>query len=125
MINIIKERTRETITKYYIEFNYKDDPDHGFCFPANRDGTPALDKMCQDGITNYNNCLTDEHLEGPEFTTRTHSYYDPAIGKCSCGREVVLNADYYGATSCECGKWYNLFGQELLDPRYWEEDYNY
>lgn len=47
---------------------------------------------------------------------------NPAVGKCSCGREVILDADYSGAVQCGCGRWYNLFGQELRDPRYWEED---
>jgi hypothetical protein len=47
---------------------------------------------------------------------------NPAIGICSCGRDVVLECDHAGAVRCECGKWYNLFGQELRDPEYWEDD---
>ena len=122
MIKIIKERTRETVTEYDIEFNYEDDPNSGFSFPANRDGTVALDRMYPEGIENYKRCCERTDLIGPEFTTRTYSYTEPAVGKCICGREVVLSSEYYGAVSCECGKWYNLFGQELLDPKYWEED---
>lgn len=125
MLKIIKERTRETVTEYYIEFSYKDDPDSGFSFPANKDGTVALDKMYPEGIANYKMCCTRTDLIGPDFNTRTYTYSDPAIGKCTCGREVVLDSNYYGAVSCECGRWYNLFGQELLDPKYWEEDYDY
>jgi hypothetical protein len=27
-----------------------------------------------------------------------------------------------GACQCEnCGQWYNIFGQELIDPEYWED----
>lgn len=30
-----------------------------------------------------------------------------------------------GACQCpKCGKWYNIFGQALLDPEFWEDDYN-
>ena len=47
---------------------------------------------------------------------------NPALGLCSCGKEVVLESDYNGAVQCECGKWYNVFGQELIDPKYWEDD---
>ena len=125
MIKIIKERTPVKVTEYYIEFKYKDDPEAGFCFPANKDETPALDKMPPEAIANYNSCLTDDRLEGPEFTANTHTYTEPAVGLCSCGKEVVLDADYMGAVRCDCGRWYNLFGQELRDPRYWEEDDDY
>ena len=121
MIKIIKERQPVTVTDYYLEFFYKDDPNAGFCFPANKDGTPAFDKMCQSAVDNYKRCLTDDRLTEEEFTTNTHTYTEPAVGKCSCGREVVLDSDYMGAVRCECGRWYNLFGQELRDPEYWED----
>ena len=122
MIKIIKERTPSTLTEYYIEFFYKDDPDSGFCFPANRDGTPAFDKMPPEAIENYNLCLKDERLAEPEFRKETLSYIEPAVGRCVCGAEVVLDSDYAGAVRCECRRWYNLFGQSLRDPKYWEED---
>lgn len=122
MIKIIKERTPSTITEYYIEFFYKDDPDCGFGFPANRDGTPAFDKMPPEAIENYNLCLKDERLTEPEFRKEVMSYIEPAVGRCVCGAEVVLDSDYAGAVRCECGRWYNIFGQSLRDPKYWEED---
>lgn len=122
MLKIIKERTPVTSTEYRIEFFYKDDPEAGFCFPADGDHTPAFDKMSADAKANYISCLSDDRLTEPEFTVNTHTYVEPAIGECRCGAEVVLDADYMGAVRCECGRWYNLFGQELLDPKYWEED---
>ena len=127
MLTIIKERTRETVTEYSIEFRYKDDPNVGFGFPATSDGTIDLDVMSEAAEPNYEKCLTDVRLSGPNFTTRTYSYVDPAVGKCTCEREVVLDEqhNYLGAVKCDCGRWYNLFGQELVDPKYWEEDYDY
>ena len=122
MLKILKERMPETITEYFIEFFYKDDPDAGFCFPANRDNTPALDKMPPDAVKNYYSCLTDIRLTGAEFRKITRAFVNPAIGRCSCGKEVVLDGGYEGATQCECGKWYNLFGQSLIDPKYWYRD---
>lgn len=121
MMKIIKERTPITKTEFYIDFNYKDDPNAGYCFPANPDGTPALDKMCPEAVVNYESCLTDNRLTEVEFRKETHTYTEPAVGKCSCGNEVVLDSDYMGAVQCECGRWYNLFGQSLKDPKYWEE----
>lgn len=125
MIKIIKERTPVTVTECYIEFKYKDDPAAGFCFPAVAPGVPKFSSMTPEAIANYKACLTDDRLTEAEFTTTTHTYMEPAIGKCICGAEVVLDSDYAGAVRCNCSKWYNLFGQELLDPKYWEEDDEY
>jgi hypothetical protein len=122
MLKIIKERTPETITEYYLEFYYKDDPDAGFCFPAKANGEINLDKMCPEAIENYRQCLMDGRLTEPELVVDKRTYMNPAVGKCICGVEVVLDSDYAGAVRCECGRWYNLFGQELRDPKYWEED---
>jgi hypothetical protein len=123
MIKIIKERTPVTITEYYIEYSYKDDPDSGFRFPATKSGAPDFDRMPPEARANYEACLTDERLLEPEFTIDKHTYTEPAVGLCTCGREVELVSDYMGATSCDCGRWYNVFGQELRDPKYWEEEY--
>lgn len=125
MLKIIKERTPETIIDYTIEYSYKDDPEAGFWFPALKNGEPDFDAMCPEMRANYESCLTDDRLTEPEFKVNKRTYINPAIGECSCGREVVLDVDYNGAVMCDCGKWYNLFGQELRDPEYWEEDYEY
>ena len=126
MLKIIKERTPETIKEYYINFWYKDDPNAGFCFPATSTGEPEFSSMSPEAIANYKACLTDERLAEAEFEPREYTYINPAVGLCTCGKEVVLEGSYEGATQCECGRWYNLFGQSLIDPKYWyrdEDDY--
>ena len=123
MITIIKERTPVTITEYYIEYFYKDAPESGFIFPATKDGEPDFDRMPPEARKNYEACLTDESFLEPEFTIDKRTYTEPAVGLCTCGREVELASDYTGAVQCECGRWYNVFGQELRDPKYWEEEY--
>ena len=125
MIKIIKEREPVTIKEYFIEFKYKDDPDAGFCFPAFSNGDPDLDHMTSEALANYESCFKDDRLEGPEFTKNEFTYMEPAVGKCICGSLVTLDSDYQGAVRCECGRWYNLFGQSLKDPKYWEEDEYY
>ena len=122
MIEIIKERMPQTIVERFIEFWYKDDPEAGFCFSADAPGVPTFSSMTQEAIANYNRCLTDERLTEAKFVEHAHVYIEPAIGKCSCGAEVILDSDYMGATQCECGRWYNLFGQSLIDPKYWYRD---
>ena len=126
MLKIIKERTPETIIDRYIEFLYKDDKNAGFMFPALPNGEPDFEHMPPEAKANYEKCLTDDRLEAPEFIENKDTYMSPAIGECSCGRDVILDSDYQGAVRCECGRWYNLFGQSLIDPKYWytdEDDY--
>lgn len=122
MLKIIKERMPETIKEYYIEFKYKDDPEAGFCFPATPCGKPDFARMAPEAKANYEACLTDERLTEAEFEPREYTYINPAVGECICGKEVVLEGGYEGATQCECGRWYNLFGQSLIDPKYWYRD---
>lgn len=122
MLKIIKERQPVTIKEYYIEFHYKDDPNAGFCFPAYPNGDPDFSSMTSEAQANYEACLKDERLTEAEFTKTEHTYMEPAEGRCICGNRVTLDADYMGAVRCECGRWYNLFGQSLRDPKYWEED---
>lgn len=125
MIKIIKQREPETIIDRYIEFTYKDDPEAGFVFPALPNGEPDFANMPDAAQTNYMNCLNDDRLEGPEFKVEKREYMNPAVGECICGREVILDAGYGDAIMCDCGKWYNLYGQELLPPEYWEDDNEY
>lgn len=122
MIKIIKERTPEEIVDRYIEFLYKDDPNAGFMFPALPNGDPDFIHMTADARNNYKSCLTDERLTKPEFKVDRINFMHPAVGQCICGREVILDCGYEGAVRCKCGRWYNLFGQSLRDPKYWEED---
>ena len=122
MLKIIKERTPVKFKDYRIEFRYKDDPEAGFSFPATPYGDPDWSKMGSEMLANYEACLTDKRLTEGEFETHTWTYVEPALGLCSCGREVVLDCGHSDAIQCECGRWYNLFGQSLIDPKYWYED---
>ena len=128
-MKIIKERMPETIIDRYIEYTYKDDPHAGFVFPALPNGEPDFEHMPKEAILNYNSCLDNDKLNGPKLRVDKRTYINPAVGKCSCGAEVILDVRYdgtVGAVMCDnCGKWYNLFGQELRDPEYWEQDEEY
>lgn len=122
MIKIIRERKPVKFRDYRIEFRYKDDPEAGFSFPATCHGDPDFSQMGSEMLANYEACLTDKRLTEGEFETHEWTYIEPALGLCSCGKEVVLDCDHSGAVPCECGRWYNLFGQSLIDPKYWYED---
>ncbi len=125
MIKIIKERTRTTETEFYINFDCKVDKSWGFVFPANYDESPAFDKMSDEAKQNYFECEANQDKFEKWFEKRDIVIVEPAIGECTCGKPVSLDEDfaYMGAVKCEhCGRWYNIFGQSLVDPEYWEDD---
>lgn len=124
MLEIIKERTVRTKKSYWINFDCKDDHSCGFIFPANSDGIPALDKMPEEAKINYYACEASVDKFDRWFEEREYQVADYAVGKCKCGAEVELfDGAWMGAVQCEkCGKWYNIYGQELVDPEYWEDD---
>lgn len=92
----------------------------GFSFPCKADGTPDEKAEHYDcWIKNFHMCLEHpEKYEDQGVVPLQWSYMEPALAKCSCGREIHLN----GNSMCGCGQWYNQWGQALLDPQYWGED---
>lgn len=70
---------------------------------------------------NYLMCK-EKYGEG-EVVKYQWDYFDPAIAECACGKQIALENEYLGACQCpKCGQWYNLFGQELVDPEYWNDE---
>lgn len=122
MLKDIKPRERITEDLYEIRF-FKDE-DGGFAFPCDKDGN--LFPMTEAARKNYVWCMANPERFRYCWNKKHHyqyTYTQEAIGKCECGAVVTLRNQYLGACECEnCGRWYNLFGQELKDPKYWEED---
>ena len=102
---------------------YMYDRDSGFWFPCDEAGN--LLHLPPEAEKNYEYCRNhpEEFEIAGEVRTIRNEYREPDTGVCSCGQKVDLIEEYYGACQCpKCGKWYNLFGQELLPPEAWEED---
>ena len=113
-----------TVVEYELVFD--DGHNNGFGFPC--DATGKLLQREEENPCAHANMR--RCLENPEKFVRFNkiikyerSVRDNAHGTCVCGNEVELWDSYLGACQCEkCGRWYNLFGQELLPPENWEED---
>jgi len=122
MLNIIRERKTKKQKEYYISFYLKTDRNCGFVFPANSDETPRLENLPDAAKDNYYFCLNNPDFD-MEFEEEEFIIVEPGVGKCYCGTEVILGTnDYMGAVECEgCGQWYNLFGQALTAPEYWDD----
>lgn len=125
MIEIINPRHTEEIVDYRIEFT--DEDGNGCSFPCDENGT-LLSFATDAAEKNYQNSLAHPELFAiyNAFKTYRREFTVPAVAKCHCGSKVILENQYQGACECpECGRWYNLFGQELCHPDGWEQDYEY
>ena len=111
----------KTIVEYELCFD--DGENNGFGFPCDKHGN-LFPEMQDAARRNLAYCLKhpEKFKRYNKVVRYTRKFREPAHGTCSCGREVFLYGGYYGATACECGRWYNLFGQELLPPEQWEDD---
>jgi len=127
MLKIIRERSTHTEVEHYVEFT--DGGGGGFSFPCDSNGNiqfnddiPELGKAQRD---NYDYAMSHKErftCQYAQFVTRKYTVTDNAVGRCVCGEEVELYDQYQGACSCpKCGQWYNMFGQSLVDPEYWED----
>ena len=128
MLKIIKPRTTHTEVEYRIEFT--DEDGCGFSFPCDQNGNIQFDdhdaELGRVQRDNYDYAMSHRERftkQYAEFTARRYTVTDNALGKGVCGETVELYDQYQGACSCpKCGQWYNMFGQELIDPEYWDND---
>ena len=98
LTNIIRG---EYVTEVRYELAFDDGYGNGYGFPCDANGV-------------VDGGLTSDALRNLEEDQ----------GTCRCGETVYLHDQYRAACQCQkCGRWYNLFGQELLPPEMWEEDY--
>ena len=121
-MEIIKNRTPVEEVRRTIEFDWPDEPGAGYSFEADEAWNPIF--LCELGKENYNACMSGKFkINGPFRRENRFTRMEPAQGKCSCGTVVELVDQYQGACQCPgCGRWYNMFGQALIDPEYWEDD---
>lgn len=110
-------------TLYYFEFLYDDDS--GYSFPTDKYGN--LLELTEEAKQSYSYCVQNvdkfKRIGQRKYTRKIRI---PAEGDCFCGTYIELYDEYRGTCCCPtCGRWYNLFGQELLPPECWEEDDEY
>lgn len=116
----------ERVTEITYELTFDRGDGGGFCFPCDEAGN--VGELSQAAMENLKWC--QQH---PQVFTRAgvitpirRTWREPDRGTCVCGRTVYLENQYMGACECECGRWYNLFGQSLLPPDQWNDtEYDY
>ncbi len=106
----------------WYEVVYDDGENNGYGFPCDESGN--LFPMSNAALENLNYCKSHraEFVRSGEVVQFRNSYMEFPHGRCKCGAEVYLSGNYYGANECECGRWYNNYGQELMSPENWDID---
>ena len=110
-MKIIRHREYKLIVNYTLMFK-------NYHFGCDENGIVDESKLEPLALENYRKCVASG--ETPEFDEYEHGYSEPAIGKCSCGEEVVL-ANF--TNTCDgCGADYNSSGQMLACRSQWGEE---
>lgn len=119
MANIIEPAHRTTVEIKARLFKLREDGNYGFQFDV-ADGLPVF--VVEAAKRNFEYCLNHpEEYEDKGIVTLKISGWQDARAICECGKEIFLHNAYHGACQCEhCGRWHNLFGQELLPPELWD-----
>jgi hypothetical protein len=116
---------RHKITSFYYKREFMDKTNNfGFSFPCDEEGNLKIEPNNTRANENYDDCINGKHpdLIDKGIVKYESSYMKPSVGICDkCGKEVELTDQYCGACQCECGEWYNMFGQHLKPPENWEE----
>ena len=127
MAQIISKRHRVQENRKVLEFEPigLGKSNGWYSFSADDDYNPVFDNQLQ--RYSWEMISKDDGYVGPFRRVEKHTYTEYARAICECGKEIELYAQYMGACECpHCGRWHNLFGQELLPPEQWgDTDYDY
>jgi hypothetical protein len=122
MLQIVTKRYTEDIVEYQRRFTRREDRSRMLSFDCSPEGVVDVDALYPEGRANYLACINGElNVDDEGVITFHRTIRHPAVGKCECGREVVLDGDTRGeGIDCECGRIYNAVGQELRARCWWE-----
>ena len=109
----------EIVEQFSLVFD--DGMGNGFSFPCTEAGEPLPD-LHPCAVKNLKNCMNhpEEFVRFNEVVHEERRSRTSPHGTCSCGEEIYLYDQYLGGCQCpKCGRWYNLFGQELNPVETW------
>lgn len=104
------------MTDYSLFFERISCPGSGFATDCDKDGNILEPDKWSEKVAEWK---ADPDLVDRGIQESYRSWVEPMHIRCDCGREIVIHND---ATDCECGRWYNLYGQELSPPHCWGEE---
>lgn len=121
-MEIISKRRAVKVENWARDFTWNTESGAGFSFPCDRQGNLLMDKIPSTGRGNLQGCLSGEYDVTPQSVKDySHTYYEPACGKCDCGRIVELFDPM--TNTCDCGLEYNCVGQLLAPRSQWGDEW--
>lgn len=126
MLTNIKPADWETINEYRLSYSYRNDPGSGFAFRCDSQGNRFPNTGAD---SNYMFATTEAAKADGKVVYNgiadwSREVRNPAHGKCACGRTVYLEYDNGHGIDCDCGRIYNMSGQELRPRSQWEDRYD-
>jgi hypothetical protein len=118
----IRRRISTEEVTYELCWNWKLSPSAGFSFPCDKDGNVRVEELQPAAQANLQMCRNNhnEDLDFAGVVERRRMVREPAIIRCECGEEVVLDGD--PSTCDKCNADYNLSGQRLAPRSQWGEE---
>lgn len=118
MLEIIKQSGIETITERSIDF-YNEDGDICLGFPVDDNGDVIITPVNKENYE-FGMMKCAEGLWTKRINKNIRHFRTNTVARCYCGAEIELYNEYLGACECPvCGRWYNIFGQEVKNPEEW------
>ena len=120
MIEIIREKSYETKSRHFLEYEWVGREGSGFRFDCDENGFINSSELSECALENFVLCMTSDAVVylGIEFEEWTVVHHP--IGKCYCGDTVML--DGFTNTCDTCERDYSI-GGHLLAPRHlWGEE---
>jgi len=112
--------TKATLKNHVQHVRFFENPKNGWGFSFTSDTAGAVDcnKLNTGQRRNYDQCVAGM-INGDEMVDRGHqvrrwSVWYPSVLKCCCGSRLELRTN---SNQCLCGEWYNIKGQQLVNPR--------
>jgi len=109
-VKIIEKRKFEMLVTCTLMFE-------NYHFDCDENGVVDESTLQPLALENYRKCIASG--EKGKFERYERGYSHPAIGECSCGRQISL-ANF--TNTCECGADYNSSGQLLACRSQWGEE---
>ena len=104
----------------WYELVFDDGHGNGCVFHCDEHGETS--ELNPDAAENLAYCRAhpEKFVRNGVVVRREQQVRNNPTGICECGETVELWPQYLGACECpKCGRWYNLFGQELNPPGTW------
>lgn len=121
MTKWIRHRERIETVRYYLSFEFPNEPGAGYSFPCTEDGVLKEEEIPSTARESLAYCLDPKNKMIPKGVVKYYNvYHEPAQIACGgCGTTVTLDSSW--ANECpKCGALYNGFGQGLAPRSQWD-----